>query len=392
MKDRCWFADDKGVCKNPDENTQGAACSLCEAFVKLSGQATAERCGQCAYRYDDGYCPKHGQQRQDDDPSCKNFEPFSDAWKNRKLETTKMTQRIRHIETKMIPLESLTKHPDAEAFGADAEDRQAQASSVGDVGLLDPIAVTVADGGEGYMILDGCGRYDALRAAGAEEALCLVVELDGMTPREFAMHKNTMGRKITTGQRLLCYLSIHKAEVLAAADSGSAIARGHVTAGGPGSRDTGGRGNLRSRDHGFYTRDIAERLGVSDKDVRAAVDLLKTADAQQDATEDGEAGQSVQETFDAVMDGRLPVRRWRPAYMGKAKTKGAQRAPINYPALAQRTLASLRTVFDGWQEIGFADREAILSEFAAAVASAPDDVSHLLQKMLAVADGAKARK
>ena len=73
-------------------------------------------------------------------------------------------------------------------------------SSVSDVGLLDPISVM--ENGERYLILDGCGRFDAIAEAGGTEAMCTVFELDGLSPREFAMQRNTMGRKVTTGLHL----------------------------------------------------------------------------------------------------------------------------------------------------------------------------------------------
>ena len=75
----------------------------------------------------------------------------------------------------MIPMAQLEAHPDAAAFGAEAEDRTALKSSIMEVGILDPISVMEADGGERYLVLDGCGRLAAGRsvppAAGDPHAL-----------------------------------------------------------------------------------------------------------------------------------------------------------------------------------------------------------------------------
>lgn len=278
------------------------------------------------------------------------------------------SKTTRYVETKVIPLALLTKHPDAEAFGADVEDRTAQASSVTDVGLLDPVAVMFED--DRYLILDGCGRYDAMQAAGAEAVLCMVVELHGITPREYAMHRNTMGRRVTTGQRLMCYLAINQTQVMAAAEEAKDAKNTGAY---------GGRGKVRSRDRSAYSsRAVAERLGVSDKDVRAGIALLQAVHDEEEARPE-----SLQETYDAVMDGRLPIRRWKPAYEGKVKTKGKAKAATDYSALAIRTMASLGTVFAGWQQIVHADRGVVLDTFAEVLEQAPEDIRVLLMAMYA---------
>ena len=243
------------------------------------------------------------------------------------------SKTTRYVETKVIPLALLTKHPDAEAFGADVEDRTAQASSVTDVGLLDPVAVMFED--DRYLILDGCGRYDAMQAAGAEQVLCMVVELHGITPREYAMHRNTMGRRVTTGQRLMCYLAINQTQVMEAAED----------------KGGGDQRALRSRDRSAYSsRAVAERLGVSDKDVRAGIDLLRAS-----AAADEEDGGKFVDIRNQLLAGSLPIRRWRPAMAGKwAPQRG--RADVNHADVFERGLNNLKTGLSKWREIPAEDR------------------------------------
>lgn len=315
------------------------------------------RCKDCRKFTSNSRACDAGKLPHDDDPVCSDaFEPK--AWgKVKTLPQQPSGKTARYLETKMISLSLLDKHPDAEAFGADVEDRVALSSSVSDVGLLDPISVM--ENGERYLILDGCGRFDAIAEAGGTEAMCTVFELEGLSPREFAMQRNTMGRKVTTGQRLMCYLSLNQAAVLEASDSATA----------------GRHSKSVSRETNYTTAGIAARLGVSKNDVMAGIDLLKTRD---DAVNNDGNVLATGEVYSAVMDGRLPIRRWKPAYEGKIKTKGMAKAETNYVNLATRTLTSLGTVFENWQEIPLSAREPILDKLDDLMSTSPEDVRVLL--------------
>ena len=228
----------------------------------------------------------------------------------------------------------------------------ALSSSVSDVGLLDPISVM--ENGERYLILDGCGRFDAIAEAGGTEAMCTVFELEGLSPREFAMQRNTMGRKVTTGQRLMCYLSLNQSAVLDAIDS-----------------PEGGRPKkTASREAVFTVAGIAARLGVSKNDVSAGVELLKTRDEA--VNNDGNV-LATGEVYSAVMDGRLPIRRWKPAYEGKIKTKGRAKAPTDYVKLMSTLTVSLGTVFTNWHDIEGAKRDGLIREFCRTMEGLPPD-------------------
>ena len=62
---------------------------------------------------------------------------------------------------------------------------------------------------ENWLVIDGCGRLDATSAWGdAAQLPCMVFDLGDFSVREFSLHRNTMQRKVTTGQRVLCYLAL----------------------------------------------------------------------------------------------------------------------------------------------------------------------------------------
>ncbi len=355
--------------------------------VKGGKAAPPEMCGECKNfdpDNDGGYCYFNSVPMNANQAACEHGEQGKcqinkkpSLLSKAKAAKPEQTKHARYVETKLIPLELLDKHPDAEAFGADVEDRVAMSSSVNEIGMLDPISVMQSD--DRYLILDGCGRYDTLKASGATTAMCLVLELDGLTPREFAMHRNTMGRKVTTGQRLMCYLSLNESSVL---DTATQNSNPTVT----GSK--GGRGNTASRGDAFSVLDIASRLGISKNDVSAGIDLLKTrAEA---ANNDGDV-LATGEVYSAVMDGRLPIRRWKPALLGKVKTKNVAKSQTNYVNLATRTLVSLGTVFENWQEIAPKDREPILDKIYELLNVAPEDVTTLLVKRYQIPEKKKAK-
>jgi len=224
------------------------------------------------------------------------------------------------VEMKALPMEQLSPHPDAEAFGADEEDRQALRGSVAECGLLDPISVVPADDAAGgWLVIDGCGRLDAARARGYAYVPCMVFDLGDFSVREFALHRNTMQRKVTTGQRVLCYLGV--------------------------SRETPGPG----------AKKTAEILGCSNADIVAARELIEEAEK-----EDADAAREI---YDDVLAGRTPIRRWKAALAGRTATKDKPKKPIDYEKLAYVALRSLRTVAEAWPNIKGAVKDRIEEKF-----------------------------
>lgn len=239
--------------------------------------------------------------------------------------------RPRLVEMRAIHLTNLYKHPDAEAFGAEEEDRQALSGSVAECGLLDPLSVVAKDAAaDAWWVVDGCGRLDALRAASPGGLVpCMVFDLGDFSVREFALHRNTMQRKVTTGQRVLCYLAL-------------------------------------SRESKPETvRDTAAKLGCSQADIVAARELIEETEK-----EDAEA---VREVYEDVLAGRTPIRRWNAAMKGRTATKGKPKRPIDYKKLASAAMTSLGTVFKAWTKLRGAVKDEICDELFDLFSGAPDD-------------------
>lgn len=272
-----------------------------------------------------------------------------------------------------VRLADCKPHADAEAYSASSEDRAALSNSINESGLLSPIAVVPDGDGGGWLVIDGIGRLDALRAAGAAETDAQVFDLGDLSVAEFVVSKNAMTRKVTTGSRVMAYLRCHEREVLEAADPekyqgrktskwrNKAAAVSHETA----------------ADKGWNAKEIAARIGVSKNDVLAGVELLKaTAETPEGGTYIDEAAEYAQldlfETMEAVLRGETPIRRWKAAAGGKVSKTGGK-AAADYAGIAWRTVKSWRGVWENWQTVPMEARAGILREFRAALESLPED-------------------
>lgn len=271
-----------------------------------------------------------------------------------------------------VALADCKPHADAEAYSASSEDRAALSNSINESGLLSPIAVIPAEDGRGYYVIDGIGRLNALMAAGVTETEAQIFDLGDLSVAEFVVCKNAMMRKVTTGTRVMAYLKCHEREVLAAADPKSYQLRATSFKGKRGavSRDT-------APDKGWSSKDIAERIGVSNKDVLAGIELLKaTAETPEGGTYIDEAEEYAQldlfETAEAVLRGETPIRRWKAAAGGKVSKVGGK-AAADYAGIAWRTAKSWRGVWENWQTVPMEARAGILREFRAALESLPED-------------------
>lgn len=278
-----------------------------------------------------------------------------------------------------VALADCRPHADAEAYSASSEDRAALSNSINESGLLSPIAVVPDGDGGGWLVIDGIGRLDALRAAGAAETDAQVFDLGDLSVAEFVVSKNAMTRKVTTGSRVMAYLRCHEREVLEAADPGRYKKR------------PGNGANFKGRHHavshetawdkGWNAKEIAARIGVSKQDVLAGIELLKaSAEAGDGGGEDGRdkarpspyGRLDLAETVEAVLRGETPIRRWRAAAGGRASKTGG-RAAADYAAIAWRTVKSWRGVWENWQTVPMEARAGILREFRAALEVLPED-------------------
>ena len=289
---------------------------------------------------------------------------------------------------KRIKLADCKPHADAEAYSASTEDRAALGNSIGETGVLSPIAVVPdEDGSPGtarptWFVIDGIGRMNALIAAGETETDAQVFDLGDLTVAEFVVCKNAMMRKVTTGTRVMAYLKCHEREVLAAADPEKYSLRGRDAKGRIAkpavSRETAG-------DKGWSAKEIAERLGVSKNDVLAGIELLKAMGNGELGTGNGEGPRYEQmdlfETMDAIMHGETPIRRWKAAASGKVSKVGGK-AAADYVGIGARTMVSLIGLFENWQTVPMESRGPIVERFKLALEAAPEDFRAVLEDVV----------
>lgn len=271
-----------------------------------------------------------------------------------------------------VALADCRPHADAEAYSASSEDRAALANSIGEAGILSPVAVIPTEDGKGWYVIDGIGRMNALLKAGEAETDAQVFDLGDLSVAEFVVSKNSMTRKVTTGSRVMAYLKCHEREVLAAADPKKYNFRETSFKG-----KHGAVSHETAPDKGWNAKEIAERIGVSKNDVLAGVELLKaTAETPEGGTYIDEAAEYARldlfETMEAVLRGETPIRRWKAAAGGRASKTGG-RAAADYAAIAWRTVKSWRGVWENWQTVPMEARAGILREFRAALEVLPED-------------------
>ena len=268
-----------------------------------------------------------------------------------------------------IKLADCKPHADAEAYSASTEDRAALSNSIGEAGILSPIAVVPDEDGRGWFVIDGIGRMNALIAAGETETDAQVFDLGDLSVAEFVVCKNAMMRKVTTGTRVMAYLKCHEREVLAAADPKNYNLRASSF-----KPKRGAVSHETAPDKGWSAKEIAERIGVSKNDVLAGIELLKEVSGETESVQ--QQGKYVQldlfETMDSVMHGETPIRRWKAAASGKVSKVGGK-AAADYVGIGARTMVSLVGLFENWQTVPMESRGPIVERFKLALEAAPED-------------------
>lgn len=298
---------------------------------------------------------------------------------------------------------NLEVHPEAKVPIAE-NDAAALKASVQDNGMIQPLLVIPRDVIPGkekathrgrvmehvpprhrFWIVDGANRFAAHKKGDADVMPCVVVELaPGATVRDLALECASVGRSRSAGQRIMVYLERHKEKVLEAAEKGC-----KATQFGSGlSRDTPG-------EIGKFSSDaIAKALGVSNKDTLLAIDLVKSHELRQGvAKREGalvEAGKkleegdpelaAIDEAWAGVLAGTTPIRRWKAAVGGRAKTKSVGRAATDVVKSGVECAKKFRT-FGGkvWQRIPMEDRILVLDAFRKVRELVPDEVLTILR-------------
>ena len=256
----------------------------------------------------------------------------------------------------MIKVADLEPHERALNFWPGSEERRrdaaAIAASIAKAGVKRSLLVTPKEEGGGYWVIDGCTRLAGARAAGIVEVPCEVRPMRYEEIDDEVFISNMDRSRFGTGLRVMKYLERNANEVLAAAEANAdPAARGRQ----------GGRGNKAAVNDGSFTSAaIAGRLGVSDKDVLAGVELLRCRLENKtvrildrgmrelvDATPEERA--AVDEAYRRVLEG-MSLRRWLPAAKGRGATAGRGKAETDYAALADRASVSLVNALKNWGE------------------------------------------
>ena len=184
--------------------------------------------------------------------------------------------------TSEIALDNLIPHPAALSIPVSEEDRLCAAESMDAMGY-DPLTVCKHDVTPGkFYVLDGCGRLEWLKRKGESTGVCNVFEMNGADVNEFCMTRNTMRRKVTTGQRVMAYLDLHRMAVLEAAMENADPAKAGAK---------GGRGKGAPVGLGFSKEAIAARIHVSKNDVESGIQLLRAMHTGTFPVTKNEAGQ-----------------------------------------------------------------------------------------------------
>ena len=285
----------------------------------------------------------------------------------------------------------LKKHPEAE-LPMSPDDQMALKDSIEEGGLIQPLLVLdKPDKTDGlFQVVDGCNRLErsTIQAGSVGCKLpCVLIQCDNV--REVALTCLGIGRKRSTGQRIMAYLEMHKREVVKAAELGAQKAAGNPSAL---SRDSAQISGVFAN---FTSEAIAKTLSVSQKDVLLAIDLIMCLEMK--CTAPQRVGSLVTPARDLdlkdkgdkvyfdclkithanVMAGSTPIRRWKAAQAGKS-TQADGRTEIDYADLFREGLNHVRTASKHWKDITFKDRQTLV-ELASKIGEVlPKDVKDVL--------------
>jgi len=267
-------------------------------------------------------------------------------------------------ELRKIAVSELTVSDEAEGFNPlGAGDREALGVSIDDVGLLEPLTVSMHEGASGgWKVLDGAGRLAKLKERGEIEADCIVVDCGDWN--EYVLSKNVMGRTRAAGCRIMSYLVMHRAAVLSAADE----------------QDHGGGVARATSDEvtRFSVSAIAARLGYKDrKDVGLGVELLLCeacgVDLHGDEL-DGIGMKRIRGVLNDVLRGKTPIRKWKAAFAGGLA--GSQdgecgKALADYKEICFRGFQNLQSAWKNWSAVPDERVPELRNHFRVMLAEAP---------------------
>lgn len=284
-----------------------------------------------------------------------------------------MKDQYKIVGFQVFKASDLEPHPDVQ-LPMDDEDQVSLAESLDEKGILQPLIVSAKKEGKKHQIYEGVNRWKS--RGNAADLPCILVECSN--PRGLALTFLGVGRKRSTGQRIMAFLEMHRKEVLKVAEiigdgliqnRGKGIA-GHVTG-----------GELKGNLVNFTAEAIAAKLHVSDKDVRLGIELLQCIEAKRTASWDRGgihvAGKPLDMEKDdgkdylkalkkvhlGLLAGSTPIRRWKPAVGGLAKTEDRQRPPTNHGVIACNAIRSLINAVKHWDDIPAGLKQRIATDW-----------------------------
>jgi hypothetical protein len=301
-----------------------------------------------------------------------------------KVSNKKAKFTILRFENRMAS--ELVPHSAALQPIADEDRRSVEKAIEEDGGVLKPLLVIEQNDPDAapvqYLILDGVNRWEAVRKIDPDGMLpCQVIECDD--PDEVVRECLSVGRKMTTGTKVICFLEKHKKQVLLAA------------------REKGGRlknlNNLSTASRERFEENgsdewsgvaIAKELGVSKEDIRAGIDLLvcleeKTLPKVEKAGGIHGGGAATEEYLaevakmrDLILRGSSPIRKWKAALAGKIREDGTprQKADAQYGEHAAGWCRSLKNAMLHWPDFTENQRTRLVSVFSELVSALPRDL------------------
>lgn len=288
-------------------------------------------------------------------------------------------------KTMSLPVGMLQAHPDALAFWAahrekdSDEDQRALTNSVAESGVLEPLMAVAKADGTGFWVVDGCSRFAAAQECGLPEVPVSIYKMELDKVSGVAFQKNACRHRVSSGERILRYLDLHREVVLKCWKNGQdkgQTGRGHKAV---------------SRDTAFSSKEIAERLGVSNKDVLKGIELLASCDAggvparAADGSTvivpaDENMQTMVRDCFTRVISGTTPIRRWQAALQGRAATENQDKASTDYAEVARRSVIGLTNAllnWDDWREdkqMEYKLKAALMKDFESLFAAMPEEI------------------
>jgi len=339
-------------------------------------------------------CKKFGKDACEFGKTEKN-DPICDDCELKIATKLELIDKPTYERTVMMRVTDLQAHPDALAFWEahrekdTDEDQRALNNSVAESGVLEPLMAVAKHDGTGYWIVDGCSRFIAAMDCGLSEVPASIYKMDLAKIGSLAFQKNACRHRVSSGERILRYLDLHREDVLKAWKKGQ-------------DQHQNGRGNKTvSRDTGFSSESIAVRLGVSKKDVLKGIELIVACDLgavpgrdAQGKTVMNQADDGMQamvrDCFKRVISGCTPIRRWQAALQGRATTEARDKAPTDYARLAERSLIGLTNSLRNWDEwlddkkMEYDLKAKLIPAWDAFFAAMPDEVKSLARKRLGI--------